>query len=295
MSAPAVVGQHEAIRVLQAAPVHSLLVGNPGTGKTHLAVWYADQLAGQDGGYIKVDGGTVNEHYDSYGHLFADIPTEHGHKLGAYPGPVIVDEIQEVKNIAQFYPLLDKPVSRSAIYLFTTTDEGNLPPAFLSRLRIVTLKPYKQEELAEIAGADAPDLPYETRLVIAKLSWGSPRQVKALSVLLQQVGNNHKRIVQPDEVYGVMKYLGYEMGLNTREIGLLRALRGGSRSISTLSALMGTGPKTIRLWETSLVYAGLMTISSKGRDLTDKGRRLLAQLEQNEKALSSMDQVENIR
>src|SRR4030043_1066647 len=104
-------------------------------------------------------------------HLFKDIPTDHGHKLGAYPGPVIVDEIQEVKNIAQFYPLLDKLIEPGpAVFLFTTTDEGNLPPAFLSRLRIVTLKPYSQEELAEIAEMDAPDLPYETRLVVAKLA-----------------------------------------------------------------------------------------------------------------------------
>ena len=278
---PPVIGQHEAIRVLKAvSPANVLLVGTPGMGKTYIARWYMHYLTVEhDDWSVLVDGGKINE-----ASVLSDLyDTVSGFYLVNYPGPVTVDEIQVVENIEQFYPLLDKPVTdNKGVWIFTTTDEGDLPPAFLSRLRIIALRPYSQGELAQIAEIAAPELPLDTRLKIAQLAYGSPRQVKQLSILVSNLGKRHNRTVQAAEVVGVMRYMGYEYGLNSRCVELLRSMRDGPRSISTIAALMGTGGRTIRLWETELVYAGLMTITSRGRALTEQGRRMLALIDRNQ-------------
>ncbi len=288
---PPVIGQHEAIRVLKAvSPANILLVGTPGMGKTYIAQWYMHYLTVEhDDWSVLVDGGKIND-VSALSYLY----TDSGFSIANYPGPVTVDEIQVVENIEQFYPLLDKPVTdNKGVWIFTTTDEGDLPPAFLSRLRIIALRPYSQHELAQIAEIAAPELPLDTRLKIAQLAYGSPRQVKQLSVLVSNLGKRHNRIVQAAEVVGVMRYMGYEYGLNSRCVELLRSMRDGPRSISTIAALMGTGGRTIRLWETELVYAGLMTITSRGRALTEQGRRMLALIDRNQtQRTDKVDRVE---
>jgi Holliday junction resolvasome RuvABC ATP-dependent DNA helicase subunit len=276
-----VIGQREALRTLEAiSPTHVLFVGIPGMGKTHIALWHAAKLV--SGNVVKVDSSVStwsrkNLLTDDDVLLIdaTDLNTEDGwwyeRHAKKHLGPVVVDEVQVARNAEKFYPMIDKPIVGSKVYLMTTTDEGELPPALLSRMRIIALKPYTYEELAEIGMIGMQTIPPETALEIAKIARGSPRRMKFLTELLNRTGNKHRRTIWPNDVRGLVKHFGYPEGLTSREVEMLKALEDRPRSISTLAALMATGRNTVRLWETELVYAGLMTITSRGRALTEWG------------------------
>jgi Holliday junction resolvasome RuvABC ATP-dependent DNA helicase subunit len=278
MTFETVIGQSEAKRVLEAvAPTHILLITTPGMGKTHMAIAYADMVVGDGAEYILVDGTVLAEK------RLSDIHTQKGRIASEFPGPVIIDEVHVMKNFEQLYPLIDKrPLvtgpNWTRVFILTTTDEGKLPPALLSRLVVISLKQYNTSELADIAGT-AADFPRDVRLEIARLCHGNPRRAKIIAGLLDEVGKKNNRAVQAGEVRGVMKYLGYPEGLYDRELEIMRALSDSTRSISTLCALLATSKETIAYWETGLIGAGLVTISPRGRALTTEGQQLLARVD----------------
>lgn len=278
-----VIGQTEALRTLNiVAPAHVLLVGNPGMGKTHIAFWYAEQVSNWNRRNVahiwRIDAPAAGEiSYTGTG--WGNTMSTSGHNLGNFPGPIIIDEAQGLRNSEVFYPLLDQPVAEgrgwARTYIFTTTDEGELPPALISRLQVVALAPYTTEELAEIAVQGGPKLSYEVRQVLCEMCHGSPRRTEQYARLLQNVGDKHGRTIQPKEVHPIMRFLGYPEGLNSRELQILEMINQEPRSISTLAATLGTGIRTIKLWETEMIAAGLMTISSRGRSITDQGKQVL--------------------
>ncbi len=277
-----VIGQSEALRVLDAIrPAHVLLIGTPGMGKTHIASWYAASMAHRHDDYVTVDGTLLAEK------SLRELRTsEKRRRIDTFPGPVIIDEAHVAKNLEQFYPLVDeRPLVCGSdwvrAFIFTTTDEGKLPPALISRLVVISLKQYSLFELGEIAGLAVPQFGPDVRMEIARLCHGSPRRAKVTASLLQEVGQKYQHEIEPRDVRVIMHYLGYPEGLYDRELEIMRALRDGTKSIATLCALLATSRETIGLWETGLIASGLVTISPRGRALTDSGQEVLARVDGN--------------
>jgi Holliday junction resolvasome RuvABC ATP-dependent DNA helicase subunit len=179
-----------------------------------------------------------------------------------------VDEVHRISNLEALYPVLDatRPrgwFAKNSVYAFTTTDEGRLPPAFRSRLVLVSLEPYSQAELAAIAYHERR-LPDEALFEVARLARGSPRRAKLLVRLC-------KSATSASQVRAMLRHVGYSGGLSSRERTLLNLLRDGPKSIATLASMMGTSHNTVKQLESDLIAAGLVQIDHRGRSLTSHG------------------------
>jgi len=262
-----IINQVEAKRLLMAiTPANVLLLGPPGYGKTTLGLAYLSQFVSAQEPTLVVNGTRADSE-------MAD--------LTWHKGPILIDEVHRMNKHEALYPMLDGKIeagfmrkSEIKTFAFTTTDEGTLPGPLLSRLVHVVLTPYTREHLALIAQTAAPEFTVNILDEIARYCWGSPRKAKLLANLLAR-----SKIRHPGQVGHVLCTVGYPLGLSYRQVSLLGALAYDSRSLSTLAGILGTGVQTVRFWESELIQARLMRITSKGRSLTKTGASVLENLE----------------
>jgi Holliday junction DNA helicase RuvB len=149
---------------------------------------------------------------------------------------------------------------------------------------MIDLEPYSAEEAAEIvksAFAHSITVDQEFLVALAEMSRRNPRIALARA---EEVKTHHRfdatdypltidglrRIA--DEVWRVDA-----RGLNTADREYLRALRTGPRGFSNLSQILAVGEDEIRtIIEPYLIQLGLVILTSKGRELSELGKRLIA-------------------
>lgn len=291
-------------------PVNFMFCGSAGLGKTEIARRVATALKGlpmveQHAKYIA----SVDDLIESVDKKFAEsaieieeLPADAGRDVAFYPPFVLfIDEVHLLgKKADEFLPLFEpnerkakgKKYARdfkNATILVATTDRGKLPQAFLTRFRMVDLKPYSIDELALILkpvfvqnGIDAPDAEVLRALVIAGRL--NPRVAKGRT---EEFISWH--IAKPND-YPVTAAAVNKMALEVwdlkagsltrNDLLYMQALADGKKGESSLLGLLqGIGREEVfGIIEPYLLSAGYVRTTSQGRELTESGRLLLSRL-----------------
>ena len=160
-----------------------------------------------------------------------------------------------------------------------TTDVGRLPETIISRFMVrPRLVPYTDAEAAQIVRNLALrmtiDIDAELEEPIARAASGNPRDMRSILTAIRDL-----RLAFPGEPVDLDKafrWAGFSRdGLTqlSREILLvLRMQKNHTASIESLQALLGE-PGPLRHHEQALLQRGLLTITGRGRQLTDAGLR----------------------
>jgi Holliday junction DNA helicase RuvB len=174
-------------------------------------------------------------------------------------------------------------------FIVATTDPGKLSPAFISRLTVLELKMYDQEEIMEIIYARMHNdktidecirvIDRDTVKLIANASRLIPR--KAIEILKQtsyaiavdDIGCDYEDVLQD-----LKNTVGCdERGITEVDLKYLKFLKhNGSAGLMTLSSYLDTDKDNIENYiEPWLIRNGFITKGARGRSITSTGLRLL--------------------
>jgi len=257
------IGQQKVVRELQAIvyslrnnrreSVNILIRGPAGSGKTKLADQFCKNI-------------NVNYSYQTADKEFTLRGVEN---LRCH----IVDEIHMLKDFEPLYEYMD---CGKYIFVFCTTESGDLPDPFSSRCIELILKEYTIEELTKIAVNYARELglylTIDTAILIANRSKGSPRRTKIYTRRIKFLLDNRLYPITIDGVKRAFKDIGiYENGYTDIDKNYLNFLYStGSASLSMISRSIKVDENTLKNEiEPFLIEKGHITISSRGRKFLD--------------------------
>lgn len=282
-------------------PVNVMLCGPGGLGKTELARRVARALGvplvDVPASRVKdIDGllELVDSALTAAGQSAEEGGTDSGLPRRAYPPVVIfLDEIHLMGRRADLFLNVFEPKERRAVgskavgdfthatFLGATTDKGLLPAPFLTRFRMVDLVPYSAEEVAEIL-RPVFDHPVETDFLVrlAHMSRFNPREAL---VRAQELLTHHRfdASMYPLDLEGLRRMAREswqvdEDGLRPVDLRYLRALQGAHRGLEALTQLLPVGRDEIKtVIEPYLLQLQLIRLSGAGRELSERGRRLI--------------------
>jgi Holliday junction resolvasome RuvABC ATP-dependent DNA helicase subunit len=226
-----------------------LLTGAYGVGKTTLAKLVSDK-SGK--GYRLIDGNSVNK----------QIPS----------GNVIIDEIHNVDSRVcdTLNTLLDDGKIR---IIGCTSNPGELPAAFRSRFRVLTLERYSVRDLESIVKQIcnrkgmfiAPNLTEK----IASRSRSNARQVvNYLSTIFDLLSSEGKTSISGSTIEDAFSLLGVDKKGYTRRDKEYIAALSTYRPVGlvTLSAIMGLDKETLQYEiEPYLLQTGVIDVTKQGR------------------------------
>lgn len=285
-------------------PINLMLCGPGGLGKTELArrVSRALQLP-----FVDVPADTIKSIDSFLQRVQATLAasekepeaagTESGLPKRRYPPLVVfLDEIHLLKKPDQFLNLFEPKERRAvgsaevgdlsaATFIGATTDKGLLAAPFRSRFNMVDLEPYSAEDVAEIVAPSFPPSLQVDRAFLVALANISRRNPRVALSRADEVRRHHHfdAATYPLTLDGLRRiadetWMVDEHGLTNSDREYLRALGNGPRGSTNLAHLVPVGQDEIRtVIEPYLLQLGLINITPRGRELTEMGKRKIAE------------------
>ncbi len=295
------------LRLKQKTPktgINFMFCGPGGTGKTELARRMADALGTP---FVNVPATAfknldeliqkIDSVVEQSGTMPVQVGTDSGMPLLRYPPlTVFVDEVHAMARKADAYLNMLEPKERRAVcsdrvcdfssfvFLAATTDKGKLPAAFLSRFRIIDLRPYTLEEMCEIvrfpfkqAGKAVSN---DTCEALARVGRFIPRVAleRAHQFLEYHEFSPQKYPISGDGIRDIMaKFWDVDSnGLTPSDRAYLEAVNTGPKGFHTLATILPCQKEEIeRVIEPYLVQLRAISLTGKGREITEIGRQML--------------------
>jgi Holliday junction resolvasome RuvABC ATP-dependent DNA helicase subunit len=231
---------------------NTLILGQPGIGKTRLARW----IAARRGSLFEELLCPVNPD---------DLPPS---------GIVLLDECHKQRHPEYLFPMMEK---QEITILGATTRPEVLEPAFKSRfLLVLHLKRYEEEAMIDMAN-DLLEMSEESAELYASASAGNPRQLERILAVAKELGPSaHEAVLRACRITGD--------GLTEYHLDVLRALHKAGRPIglSTLASMIYSDEQSVKDHEQLLVEVDLIELRSNGRILSRMGKKYISdRMEQN--------------
>jgi len=243
-----VLGQVAPFVKRKAAFPHTLILGEPGIGKTRLARWIANQR----------------------GEVFEEVMSPAKPEDLPRVGIVLLDEIHRQNRPEWLFPTME---SATVTILGATTRPEQLEPAFASRFFLkLYLSRYSEEAMVEMTKFLIPKANEDSVDIYAGASAGNPRQLERIVAVAKELGANNV-----EEVLSTVRITGD--GLTDIHLRLLKALRKGNRpmGLNTIAVILYLDESTVKQHERLLIEYDLIELRSNGRQITRAGKQYLVE------------------
>ncbi|QHX35909.1 Holliday junction DNA helicase RuvB [Spiroplasma sp. TIUS-1] len=271
---------------------HVLFFGTTGCGKTSLSFLIANEMEKK---ITFINGTTLNKPSD----LISPLTTMKENDI------LFIDEIHavDVSILEVLYPALEDNVINVMVgkeynskvitikipkftLIASTTEIHKIPPPLLNRFPIqFYLKEYTTEEMEQIIKLASKKIKIDLNDECAKLLSTHCKNNPRIAInLIKRVNDYYileNKNLTVKNITEILKKIGIvEFGLNQIDIDYLHSLKNGKpQGVESIFQITGIPVRTLIVnVEPILIKLGLITKTTKGRTITEKGVNLLSKL-----------------